>query len=238
MDALPRVLTSLHKNLQRTAVLGACVATAPRSRVTTATALAAQYAALLQRSIEVSPAERSRVEHYLEDRRLAPVYAPAGRAKSTVPQHSAMVIEAQDWFLSEPSLPSSTGREKDESYRRTIAVCVEMGLLHNKTLTITPFGSLLLALGEMRKVVEAFKTAQRNPFVPDEAFVAAVMFQVFRCDAMFQLQLLSRLPPDYFSFRDHIVRIAEDVLRSVDAQTPKTAANRSTVEWLRTQVRT
>ena len=238
---IPNFLTNLHKSLDRLASFALCVERAPRSRSSTAVQLAKTYADRLQRTIQVPPEAMERVRHYLIDRVLADRYLDDRSDRRSILERLAAgdrVLQLQDWYLSDPNLPSSAGRQKDDSFERTVAACAEIQLISSTTLTIDPYGSLIVALAREDKIIEAFEDSVvvENPFRPQSSTALALGFQLLRCDWVFLRELAKRFPDRAFSFRDEIASDALGILQSIAAAVPPSPANRASSTWLAKQV--
>jgi hypothetical protein len=237
---LPYVLQGTHKNLHRLASLVLCIQSAPKSRVSTASALGALYATRLRQRIPIPEADVARVQAYLAERGLTDRYLPPNQ-KVTLPLSERLhageaIVEIQDWFLSDPALPSSTGREREQSFTKTVTACAELGLLATKTLTLESYGNLLVALAEEKGIAGPLGELQINPFMPDAMYSPSAYLQVLRCDFVFQNELCKTIDRETFSFRDLLVPRAEDLLRRVAAAIPANAANRTTTSWIRGEI--
>jgi len=241
LSGLPYLLQHLHKNLQRSGSLALCLAHAKKSRALTATQLAEAYAAPLQRRVRVAPDSVERVATYLTAKGLAQRSGETGRSdKEATARRLAtgeISVEAQDWFLSDPALPSSTGRENRNSFAETVTACVDLRLLTEQTLTLASYGELLLAIAEDTGLLQGLTRIDANPFLPNRKYVTAVMFQVLRCDLPMQRELVRALPDGYLSFTQHLAPMAQTILRNAGAQVARTAANRDVTDWIHRQAK-
>jgi len=235
MTRWPYFLKELHKNLQRLVSLVNCVAKAPKVRPITAERLAAAYASGMQKTQPVLESDADRVLAYISERALVRKYADKGPAtmdgiRNRITRGEPF-LEAQDWFLSDPQLPSSTGGEREQSFARTVRACQELGLLNDRTLTISSYGDCLVRIAELSGVLQAPGGNGRNPFVPEASYSMAAYFQILRCDFVFQRELLGRIPVSQVSFSDLAIQ-AEELLIAVERAIGVTAANRADREWL------
>lgn len=237
MAAPPYLLRRLHKNLQRTASLVLCVTRAPRSRSSTANQVGAAYASALQRNMPVPAADAERVLEYLVGKGIhqrSELHDDRPDSWATRLRRGEGTVEAQDWFLSDPALPSSTGRESGATAAETVAVCQELQLISQRTLTLEPYGELLVVLGDEQGV--SLPADESNPFSPRPAVVMAVFFQLLRCDLPFQRELASVMAPGEMTFTEELVRWAPKVFRSVLNSLPSTPGNRELAGWLEGQL--
>lgn len=228
------VLLTLHKNLHRLASLAFCVANAPRSRPTTVSQVAANYERVLTKPCPVSEDALERVATYISERVYIQKYGGTrGATLQAVVDGiaSGKTIEMQDWFLSDPAIPSRTGAEKEMSPVKTVAACQELGLLRDKTVTIGNYGELLLEVARERGLLGALEGAGTNPFLPDAAYVTAAFLQVLRHDLDFQAELLRRIDPQSTSWLVVADRLGA-ILRDVKARIPSSVANKRIHEWL------
>jgi hypothetical protein len=240
VTSLPYVLRHLHKNLQRAASFALCVSRAPKSRSVTAVQLAAEYAQLMQRRIPVPAAAAERASRYLIGKGLAPRGVTAGVAERELIDRlrsGEALMEVQDWFLSDPRMPSSTGRESAGSFAETVAACAELQFLAEETLVLDSFGELLLAVAEDRGILQATSAdGVANQFLPDPRLTTVLIFQLLRCDMIFQRELSQALPHTPVSFTEDLVPLVPGLLRNVALKTPTTVANRDLHGWLRRQI--
>jgi hypothetical protein len=232
-------LRTLHKNLNRLASFAIAVERASRTRALPASSLADLYGARVQKRVAVPENERPRVVQYLSDRGLADRYIGSKpNAAAVAIMAGEPVVEIQDYCLSDPSLPSQTGREKGESAIKTIAAAVDIGLLAERTLTVTSFGHLVSTLATDEGVFDGLDaTGRANPFSPRQSLTAAVMLGVIRNDFPFQNALASRISVSPFSFRDHVLAVADEVFRDVQKLVPASPANREYTAWLQQQLK-
>lgn len=230
------MLRSAHKNLHRLTSLAFSIESAPASRPIGASALGAKYGGHISKRISVPPGEIDSVLEYLKDRGLADRYIQGVRGVSDlrgVLESGRPAVEYQDWLLSDPSLPSSTGRERELSVVKTIGVAGELQLLADRTLTVAPAGTMIR---EMAREFGAISGSSRTPNPMDcRPLSYALHLQVLRCDLGFHRALLDHLPVGSFSFRDDIVPLASSILETVDRIVPASSTNRDLVQWIRGQ---
>jgi hypothetical protein len=189
----------------------------------------------MQKRQPVSEADAGRVLAYISERALVRKYADKGPAtmdgiRSRIGRGEPF-LEAQDWFLSDPQLPSSTGGEREQSFARTVRACQELGLLNDRTLTISSYGECLVRIAELSGLLPGQEGNGRNPFMPEPSYSMAAYFQVLRCDFAFQRELFQRIPASPVSFSELALR-ADELLTAIERAIGVTAANRVDREWL------
>lgn len=231
-------LQSLHKNLQRLSSFAFCLKGAPSTRPASIQRVGDEYRQLMTRDVRPPPDQLGRVASYLSERALLQKYGGKGTSAAKVSEllRKKFVIELQDWLLSDPELPSSTGAEKDQSFLDTVGTCIEMGLLRDGTCTIQTYGRLLMVLAERRGLFRGLsEESGSNPFMRNPAYALAAYFRVLQNDYEFQKQLILSLPAEEFSFTT-IAAGATELLTRIESQTPASIANRGPREWLRKQI--
>jgi hypothetical protein len=159
------------KNTQRLASLALVASLASASRSTSLQTLADDYANLLTRRVIVDVHDRPRVTDYLRKRNLLRKYGEDLRT-----------IESQDWFLSDPSLPSGTGAEKGDT-RGAVELCVQLGLLWPESHQRTWLGDFVVRAGP--DMPQDFEERKSNPFILSTGRRLALEWTFTRRDADF-----------------------------------------------------
>jgi hypothetical protein len=233
MSQRPLVLQTLHKNIQRMASLAICVAGAGPARPSTAVRLGHVYQSAVGRTVPVALADADRAVSYLTERALIRKYK-ARNAQDLRAQlvSGRRILEVQDWWLSDLSLRSRTGGEREQSFTKTVTTCQELDLLADKTLTVTSYGRLLVDIARERGLIQEDLGAQMNPFVFEPAFAAVAFYRVATYDVPLQRRLVDCLSAGTVRFQDLCLR-AEQILREVlAADIPNSPATRFTRAWL------
>ena len=227
-------LESLHKNLCRLPTFALCIEGAPRSRTTSAANLARTYGARIRTRVSVPADRRKALRRYLLDRGLVPKYGSVG-----APTMDALLarftegeeLEVQDLWLSSDAVRSSAGAERESSLIRTVATCVELGLLTPGKFSLTSWGEVLLTLASLEALLSG-----KNPFEPSPAYSWAMYFLILRSDWAFSGALLRALPAMRFGFREDILPKATTIIESVLRAIPASASNRSARAWVTRQL--
>jgi hypothetical protein len=235
MTAVPYFLESLHKNLQRTISLALCVSKAPPVRPTSAERLASAYAEALRKPVSVPHEDVQRIVSYIGERALVRKYMKGGTLETIRSrlEHGGSFIEAQDWYLSDPSLQSMTGSEKDDSFVKTVAACAELGLISDKTFTREIFGDLIIAIAEDRGLLNNSVESGHNPFRADPAYAAAAYFRILTYDFIFQRELVRMIPEAGITFTalcEKLVDLLATIAREIGVSLNQ--SNRAAQRWL------
>lgn len=226
----------MHKNALRLTSLAACVSAAHPSRGTPTKDLGERYLKTLQEVMQVQPGDADRAIEYIRSRSLVRTYAIRGEANVEAIHRAAtagqLEMQLQDWLLSDPSLPSSAGRERDAVATGTVELCAELGHLRVPPGTQQTSGRLLTLVAE-RAGVLPIRSGERNPFLPPPAFLAVAYFHVLRSDLPFVRAILDQFRLGTpLGFASDLSRASEQIVAAVELATSRTAANRTLFQWL------
>ena len=185
----------------------------------------------------IAPEDVDDALDYIRSRALVRQYA--GRGQATMAAVSALAsdgrlrLEFQDWALMDPSIPSTSGRERDASAVKTVELCDELGLLRVPPGTLQTHGTVLCSVARGAGVLPADPNTRDNPFAPRPALLATAFFHVLRSDRVFLLALLRLFANSNRerAFSGDLSAEAEQLLRTVEEGTDRTAANREAFRW-------
>jgi hypothetical protein len=143
------------KNTQRLGSHAIIAKLASTTRASDAQYLSAKYRELLSSPFTVPPNEADQVFAYLSKRNLLRKYYPVKKG--------SLNVEVQDWLLSDPSLPSGTGAEREDT-RPAVFVSGQLGVLWSQNWQRTWLGDLLVNFRQ--DIVQAVERGNRqeNPF--------------------------------------------------------------------------
>lgn len=212
------------KNTQRLASFCLIAALSSPSRATPLQTLCSRYRELLCARHVVPKEQQNSVISYLRKRNLLRKY--------DVTTKDNIVVEAQDWFLSDPSIPSGTGAEKEDS-RPTVALATQLGLLWPNTYQRTWCGDILFHFRP--EIVESFRAQDRqhNPYIltPDLQMVFAwlclnkdMTFLSFLIQQILRLKSSFTLPEIIEQVGDGLPDLASLVLQSAKDPRERNAA--------------
>lgn len=230
---------SFHKNLQRLSSLTICCSAAHAVPAGSLAQTVDRYRELLVRRVSVPEAKVDDIVNYISDRALVLKYASGKDATANKVRTlllSGGTIEVQDSWLSDPSLPASTGGERDQSFARTVAVCQELQLLKSGgAVTLQPPGQLIVSVAADSRLLPLSDSPTVNPFRPNLATASVTFYAVLRADFQFLSHLLRHIPVTEFSFQD-VARSAERILKELMADIPNTVNTKDDRDWVKKQL--
>jgi hypothetical protein len=235
-------LIKFHKNSVRVNSLALATSVSSHTRGAKSSDLAKRYMALLTRSVNPTQDDVARVQTYLSRRSLVRKYTKNSGARTAEDVAERLMdgrlsLEMQDWYLSDPSLGSQAGSERDATVEKTIDLCGEMGFLRSQGGTRQNWGRILVEVAESKHVLPFDGLGcGPNPYSQNISINIIVFYLMLRLDLEFVKALLDMNDASRFkSFYSDIGPHSESLIGSVITSIPRTMANRRLFVWLEKQ---
>jgi hypothetical protein len=230
----------MHKNFARTASLAICASITHETRGASASDLTEKYMAVLSRRITPNVASAGRLEAFIGRRSQIRKYSKSGGPQtleliSERLKSGKQSIELHDWFLSDESLQSQSGTERNTTADRTIALCGELGILRLPGGTLQSVGKILVRVANESGMLPIDEAMTQNPFEPRPAIIAIVLYQLLKNDLAFVRGLLPEFAAGYSPFYKGFGLNYKEILDRVEKTTVRTMANRDEFRWLDNQ---
>ena len=225
MSVKIRILAAANRTMQRAGYLKLLVAQTARVETSNLETLGRQCVRSLLKRVRITPPYSAAVQQYVRIRLTDVVYHDLRKAVLNGESGTAPVaLELQDLYLSEPSLPSSTGKLAEAHWRRYPYLATDLDLVKLGTYSILTRALVLLAVTPKEEIA-AFEQydPKHNPVCisPEQAAVLLYCFIDNDSEIIYRLfQALLELKDDTFD-----ERIAGDMLPPIIRDSVKSFRN-------------
>jgi hypothetical protein len=185
-------MAAANRTMQRAGFLKLIVAQTSRVETSNLETLGRQCVQSLLKRVHITPPYSAAMQEYARVRLTDRVYHDLRKALLNGNGTSPVTLELQDLYLSEPSLPSSTGKLAEAHWRRYPYLATDLDLVAQGTYSILTRALLLLAITPKEEIV-AFEQydPKHNPLCisPEQAAVllycfidndAEIIYRLFR----------------------------------------------------------
>ena len=219
-----RVLDSANRTMQRLGYLKALAALVNESQTSNLETLGKRLIARVTQRVKLSPPFDQNLQEYAKTRLTDRAYQ---ELRKTITKNAAPAgVELQDVYLSDPSLPSSTGKLVESNWRRYPYLGTSLELVKKGTYSALTRSLVLLAVTPTDEIA-AFKelNRDRNPLRISSSQATVLLYCLLDNDAEIFLPLLQSL----VKHREEVFneRFAGDLLPNILREVSATHAKRS-----------